>query len=62
MERVVVRGPTIYQNQPGNHTVRVGTNLTLLCQLTIRDVAMPDQIVWFRLVTHSIARHSISHP
>ena len=33
---------------PSLFPVPAGSSLTLLCQLTTRDVALPAQIVWFR--------------
>ena len=46
--RVVAAGPVLYKNQPGNHSVEVGSNLTLLCQLAVRDPGSPYNIKWFK--------------
>ena len=44
--RLVARPPELYRGQPGNHTVVVGSNITLLCQLTVIDPASPYNIHW----------------
>ena len=46
--RVVAAGPVLYKNQPGNHSVEVGANLTLLCQLAVRDPGNPYNIKWYK--------------
>ena len=46
--RVVAAGPVLYKNQPGNHSVEVGTNLTLLCQLAVIDPGSPFNIKWYK--------------
>ena len=46
--RVVAAAPELYKNQPGNHSVEVGANLTLLCQLTVTDPGSPFNIKWFK--------------
>jgi len=46
--RAVAMKPKVHHNQPGNHSVVVGTNLTLLCQLTVVDVSSPHHIVWYK--------------
>jgi len=46
--RVLAASPTLYKSQPGNHTVLLGSNLTLLCQLTVRDPGAPSNIRWYR--------------
>ena len=40
--------PKIHQDQPGNHTVLVGTNLTLQCQLTVEDESSPHYVGWYK--------------
>ena len=46
--RVVAMAPKIHQDQPGNHTVLVGTNLTLQCQLTVEDESSPHYVGWYK--------------
>jgi len=46
--RVVAMEPKIHQHQPGNHTVVVGTNLTLQCQLTVEDESSPHYVGWYK--------------
>eukprot|EP00092_Neocalanus_flemingeri_P041331 GFUD01045005.1.p1 GENE.GFUD01045005.1~~GFUD01045005.1.p1 ORF type:complete len:884 (-),score=253.97 GFUD01045005.1:246-2897(-) len=49
--RAVAMEPDVHKNQPGNHTVVVGSNLTLLCQLTVVDVSSPYHIIWYKHYT-----------
>ena len=46
--RAVVAPPEVVPGQPGNHSLTVGHNLTLLCELTVSDVATPRTISWFK--------------
>jgi len=46
--RVVAMEPKIHKDQPGNHTVLVGTNLTLQCQLTVEDESSPHFVGWYK--------------
>jgi len=46
--RVVAMEPKILTNQPGNHTVMVGGNLTLLCQLTVEDEVSTHFVGWYK--------------
>ena len=40
--------PKIHTNQPGNHTVVVGENITLLCQLTVEDEVSTHFVGWYK--------------
>ena len=46
--RVSAAGPVLHKNQPGNHSVEVGSNLTLQCQLAARDPGSPYNIKWYK--------------
>ena len=46
--RVVAAPPEVIPGQPGNHSLGVGQNTTLRCELTVSDVAMPRTISWFK--------------
>ena len=46
--RVVSAPPELIPGQPGNHSLGVGGNLTLHCQLTVSDVATPRAISWYK--------------
>jgi len=46
--RVVAMEPKILTNQPGNHTVVVGGNITLLCQLTVEDELSTHFVGWYK--------------
>ena len=40
--------PQLYKDQPGNHSVVEGSDLTLSCQLTYRDPGSPYNIKWYK--------------
>jgi len=45
VKRTVAMKPQVLPDQPGNHTIVVGSNFTLLCE---PRVSTPDSIVWFK--------------
>jgi len=48
VSRVVAMEPKIHPNQPGNHTVQVGDEVTLWCQLTVEDESSSHYVGWFK--------------
>jgi hypothetical protein len=54
--RVVAGPPEIQVNMPGNHSVTVGTNLTLQCRLTVPE---SSSVRWYR---HFQVRGSMAPP
>ena len=48
VSRVVAMEPKIHPNQPGNHTVQVGGDLTLWCQLTVEDESSSHYVGWYK--------------
>ena len=48
VERVVAQAPSVIPGQPGNHSLEIGGNVSLSCQLTVQDVATPHTITWFK--------------
>ena len=46
--RVVAMETKIHKDQPGNHTMMVGTNLTLQCQLAVENESSPHFISWYK--------------
>ena len=51
VKRTVAAPPELHPNQPGNHTVVRGLNLTLFCQLKINDPTSPHHIEWYKHYT-----------
>ena len=43
---VVAFAPELHPNQPGNHTVQVGANLTMKCEPTAMDSTIDHSILW----------------
>jgi len=50
-QRTVAASPEIQDDQPGNHTVVVGNNLTMYCQLKIIDPTSPHHMEWYKHYT-----------
>ena len=48
VSRVVAMEPRVHPNQPGNHTVVVGGDLTLWCQLAVEDESSSHYVGWYK--------------
>jgi len=46
--RVVAMEPLIHKNQPGNHTVMVGKDVRLMCELTVEDGSSTRYVGWYK--------------
>ena len=44
---VVANRPELHPNQPGNHTIQVGANLTMNCEPTTIDDPYYHKITWY---------------
>lgn len=44
--RLVAQKPIIKAGEPGNHTLLVGSNLTLSCSVVVEDVSSPTRVAW----------------
>ena len=49
--RVVAHAPELGSDQPGNHSIQVGTNLTMKCEVKVVDSTNPHVITWYKHFT-----------
>jgi len=47
----VARAPELKPNQPGNHSIHVGANLTMKCELTAVESTYDNIITWYKHFT-----------
>merc|ERR1719341_2669279 len=49
--RVVAHAPELSSDQPGNHSLQVGSNLTMKCEVKVVDSTNPHVITWYKHYT-----------
>ena len=49
--RVVAHAPELSSDQPGNHSLQVGSNLTMKCEVKVVDSTNPHAIIWYKHFT-----------
>jgi len=49
--RVVAHAPELSSDQPGNHSLIIGSNLTMKCEVKVVDSTNPHVITWYKHFT-----------